>query len=126
MRTIIRYAVAFLFIFLAPLFGTTPYVGLSAGLVVALWYGGRLAGPSSSVRPRAVSRQPPCPPVMPQPSRTEIHVGRDGNALGAFGRQQIVEGLARGHFLGTDLAWREGMSDWVPLSLFPGIGSSRH
>lgn len=63
---------------------------------------------------------------MPRPPRTEIHVSRDDDALGAFSRQQIVEGLARGNFLGTDLAWCEPMSDWVPLSLFPGIGSSRH
>lgn len=48
----------------------------------------------------------------------QIHIGRNGQPLGTFSEDQVRDGLARGTFLGTDLAWQEGMDDWKPLSSF--------
>ena len=44
------------------------------------------------------------------------HIGRDGQQLGSFTKEQIIEGLAQGTLQGTDLAWSEGMDDWQPVS----------
>lgn len=49
----------------------------------------------------------------------QIHIGRNGQPLGIFNEEQVRDGIARGSFLGTDLAWQEGMDDWKPLSSFP-------
>ena len=51
----------------------------------------------------------------------QIHIGRNGQQLGTFNEEEVREGLARGTFLGTDLAWQEGMSEWKPLSSFPAF-----
>lgn len=45
----------------------------------------------------------------------QYHVARDGQQLGEFPDQQLREGLFNGSFLTTDMAWREGMGEWVPL-----------
>jgi hypothetical protein len=39
--------------------------------------------------------------------------------LGAFPEEQVREGLRVGRFAASDLAWREGMANWQPLSQFP-------
>ncbi len=44
------------------------------------------------------------------------HIARDGTQLGTFNDQQIREALANGTILPTDLAWKEGMGDWEPVS----------
>lgn len=46
----------------------------------------------------------------------EIHVARDGSALGVFSQDEVRQGLASGRFRGSDLGWRSGMSAWEPLS----------
>lgn len=46
----------------------------------------------------------------------QIHVGRNNQQLGAFSVKQILDGLASGQFLPTDIAWHEGLADWQPLS----------
>ena len=43
------------------------------------------------------------------------HIGRDGRQLGSFSLEQVMDGLANGTLLRTDLAWSEGMADWQPL-----------
>ncbi|CAN5803398.1 hypothetical protein BH11VER1_BH11VER1_02810 [soil metagenome] len=48
----------------------------------------------------------------------QIHIGRNGTPLGTFSEDQVRDGIASGTFLGTDLAWQEGMDDWRPLSSF--------
>lgn len=48
----------------------------------------------------------------------QIHIGRNGQSLGIFNEEQVRDGLEQGTFLGTDLAWQEGMGDWKPLSSF--------
>lgn len=46
----------------------------------------------------------------------QIHVGRNNQQLGTFTVPQILSGLASGQFLPTDVAWHEGLTDWMPLS----------
>jgi hypothetical protein len=45
-----------------------------------------------------------------------IHIARDGNQLGQFPESEVREGLLSGRFLPGDLAWKTGMSEWIPLS----------
>lgn len=45
----------------------------------------------------------------------QYHVGRNSQQLGVFSGDEIREGLAKGSFYSTDLAWNEGMSDWKCL-----------
>jgi hypothetical protein len=53
-----------------------------------------------------------------------IHVNRSGQNLGVFDEARVREGLASGEFIGTDLAWREGMTTWQPLSEFESFGGA--
>lgn len=46
----------------------------------------------------------------------DIHLARRGSALGIFSLDEVREGLAAGRFLPDDLAWREGLTAWTPLS----------
>jgi hypothetical protein len=55
----------------------------------------------------------------------QIHVARHQQQLGVFAPEDIVAGLSSGRFLGSDLAWREGMAAWTPLgdwAEFRGVG----
>ena len=45
----------------------------------------------------------------------EYRVGRDGSELGAFSGEQLREGLQTGQFVPSDLAWRVGMQQWMPI-----------
>jgi hypothetical protein len=45
-----------------------------------------------------------------------IFISRDRKQLGEFTEEQVVHGLMNGEFFPSDLAWREGMEDWQPLS----------
>src|SRR5947209_13884764 len=47
-----------------------------------------------------------------------IHVNRGATSLGVFSEEQIREGLRTGRFASSDIAWREGMPNWQPLSQF--------
>jgi hypothetical protein len=48
----------------------------------------------------------------------KIHIARNRQALGQYSPEEVAEGLASGEFLPTDLAWREPMETWKPLSEF--------
>lgn len=50
-----------------------------------------------------------------------IHIARNRQALGQFSPEEVAEGLASGEFLTTDLAWREPMETWKPLSEFTDL-----
>jgi hypothetical protein len=52
-----------------------------------------------------------------------IHVNRSGTSLGAFSEEDVRAGLRTGRFAPTDLGWREGMSQWQPLSQFTELAS---
>ncbi len=47
--------------------------------------------------------------------KTQYHIGRNSQQLGIFSNDEIRDGLAKGHFYSTDLAWNEGMPDWKQL-----------
>jgi hypothetical protein len=49
---------------------------------------------------------------------SKIHLNRAQQNLGEFTPEEVVEGLRSGRFLPSDLAWREGMETWQPLSTF--------
>lgn len=51
----------------------------------------------------------------------KIFVARKNQHLGQFAPEEVSDGLRTGRFLPTDLAWREGMPNWVPLSRFEGL-----
>jgi hypothetical protein len=44
--------------------------------------------------------------------------------LGAFSEEEVREGLRTGRFVPTDIGWREGMANWLPLSQFPELGAA--
>ncbi len=47
-----------------------------------------------------------------------IHINRAGTSLGTFTEEDLRQGIRAGRFSGNDLAWREGMPAWQPLSQF--------
>jgi hypothetical protein len=51
----------------------------------------------------------------------KIHIARNRQALGQFSPEEVSKGLASGEFLPTDLAWREPMETWKPLSEFTDL-----
>src|SRR5262249_54913636 len=53
-----------------------------------------------------------------------IHVNRGSTSLGVFSEQEVREGLSAGRFAPTDIAWREGMANWQPLSQFQEFGGT--
>lgn len=54
-----------------------------------------------------------------------IHLARDGSALGIFTADEVRLGLESGRFRSDDLAWREGMPAWTPLSTWPEFAGAR-
>jgi hypothetical protein len=54
---------------------------------------------------------------------TMVSIARDGKNFGNFSEDAVREGLRSGRFLLTDLAWREGMATWQPLSQFSEFAS---
>lgn len=46
---------------------------------------------------------------------SSIHLARHGQSLGSFSEEEVREGISSKRFVKDDLAWRIGMSDWVPL-----------
>jgi hypothetical protein len=46
----------------------------------------------------------------------KIHLNRGGQSLGQFTPEEVRAGFRDGKFAGTDLAWRDGMPMWKPLS----------
>ncbi|MBM3857129.1 MAG: DUF4339 domain-containing protein [Verrucomicrobia bacterium] len=46
---------------------------------------------------------------------SQIHIARHGQSLGAFTEEEIKEGIQSRRFVGDDLSWRSGMSEWLPL-----------
>ncbi|RBP47221.1 uncharacterized protein DUF4190 [Roseimicrobium gellanilyticum] len=45
----------------------------------------------------------------------QYHVSRNGHQLGKVSEADLRAGFAEGHFLATDLVWRDGMAQWTPL-----------
>ena len=51
----------------------------------------------------------------------DVHIERNGERYGPYNQQDINTYLKNGTLLLTDLAWHEGLSDWVPLSQMPEV-----
>ena len=49
-------------------------------------------------------------------SAVKIHLNRAGQSLGQFTPEEVRAGFREGKFAGSDLAWRDGMASWRPLS----------
>jgi len=54
-----------------------------------------------------------------------FYILRGGEQLGPFSPEEARQRLANGEFQLTDLAWAEGLADWVPLSALPGFAPVR-
>jgi hypothetical protein len=52
-----------------------------------------------------------------------LFISRNREQLGQFSEEEVREGLQTGRFLGSDLAWKEGMAEWKPLSTFGLTGA---
>lgn len=52
---------------------------------------------------------------------SRIHINRNRQNLGQFSPEEVAVGLRSGRFFPTDLAWREGMETWLPLSTFTDL-----
>ncbi|MCS7008791.1 MAG: DUF4339 domain-containing protein, partial [Chthoniobacterales bacterium] len=46
----------------------------------------------------------------------KIFIARNRQQIGAFDVEEVRTGLSKGKFLPDDLAWREGLPSWMPLS----------
>jgi hypothetical protein len=51
----------------------------------------------------------------------QIHIARDGKAIGPFSLEEINRQLAAGTLSASDQAWYEGAAGWAPLSTVPGV-----
>ena len=51
----------------------------------------------------------------------EIYIHRDGQQQGPYTLEQVNTFLAEGSLQATDLAFHEGLADWVPLSQVSGV-----
>jgi len=52
-----------------------------------------------------------------------IHINRNRQSIGQFTEQEVSDGLRSGKFLPDDLAWRQGMDSWQPLSTFEDLAA---
>ncbi|PYJ44029.1 MAG: transporter, partial [Verrucomicrobia bacterium] len=52
----------------------------------------------------------------------QIHVARNGHRMGPFSLEEVNRQLAAGSLSPSDLAWYEGIPNWVALSQVPGVG----
>ena len=54
----------------------------------------------------------------------QISLQDKGQPIGPFSLEQVREGLAKGDYKPSDLAWYEGAPGWIPLSSIPGTDLS--
>lgn len=52
------------------------------------------------------------------------HVGKDGKQIGSFDEKDIREQVSGGILSTSDLCWREGMAEWMPIGAVLGIQSN--
>ena len=51
----------------------------------------------------------------------DIYINRDGQQGGPYSLDKINEWLAQGSMQPTDLAFHEGLTDWIPVSQVAGV-----
>lgn len=62
-------------------------------------------------------------PVEPNVEQKKIHIMRNGEQLGPYSIDDTNGYLRTGALQLSDLAWHEGLADWIQLSSVPGIAS---
>jgi hypothetical protein len=50
-----------------------------------------------------------------------IHVSRDGQLLGMFEQQIATQCLLKDVLHADDLAWTDGLTEWIPLNELLGV-----
>lgn len=50
-----------------------------------------------------------------------IHINRNGSPLGVYPLDEVNALFSKGTLRESDLAWQEGMAEWVTLGRFPGV-----
>ncbi len=50
-----------------------------------------------------------------------IHIQRDGQEFGPYTLEDLNKYLAEGSLLASDLAWYEGLQNWIPMEQVPGV-----
>jgi uncharacterized RDD family membrane protein YckC len=53
------------------------------------------------------------------------YIGRDGQRLGPFSSADVKAMVAAGDLRTVDLAWREGMAQWVAIETIPALSAER-
>lgn len=53
--------------------------------------------------------------------KTVFHLARNGEALGERTQEEILFSLRLGELKPDDLAWRDGMAEWLPISSIPEL-----
>ena len=51
----------------------------------------------------------------------KIHIDRNGERFGPYSIEEINAYLAAGTLLPSDLAWKDGMTDWLPVQQISGV-----
>ena len=51
----------------------------------------------------------------------QVHIDRNGERYGPYSIEDINAYLANGTLLLADLAWQDGMTDWLPVSQIPSV-----
>jgi len=59
---------------------------------------------------------PPPPPPPGARTGAQYHIDRSGNRMGPYSLEEARHFFAQGLLLPSDLAWTEGMTDWLPLT----------
>ncbi len=51
----------------------------------------------------------------------QIHIDRNGERCGPYSIAEVNAHLANGTLLPTNLAWQDGMTDWLPVNQISGV-----
>jgi len=51
----------------------------------------------------------------------QVHIDRGGERYGPHTLEEVNAGLTNGTLLSTDLAWQDGMANWVPIEQLQGV-----
>jgi hypothetical protein len=54
----------------------------------------------------------------------KIHISKNQQNIGQFELSEVNRMLQSGQISTNDLAWQEGMTDWIPIGRFPGVNPS--
>jgi len=77
--------------------------------------------------PPAYAPPPPAPAAPPAPApvadTSAWYIGRSGQQLGPYGTADIQRMAASGQIAPTDMLWKEGMAQWLPIASIPELGA---